>query len=301
MLVGQGPFGAEVLQQLIQKGEEVVGVFSTTGRQGDRVQEMADKFGVPLWRVSSMKGPDVHLNYSRLAPDLGVMAFVTDIVPGRILTYPRLGTIQYHPSLLPKHRGGSAINWAIIKGETRTGMTVFWPDEGIDTGPILLQKSVDISPDDTVGTLYFNKLYPIGIESLLEAVDLVRRGIAPRIPQDESQATYEKLCDESDTAIDWSQSTRDIYNLIRGCNPQPGACTRMCVKPVKIFDSEPCAGTTKMGKPGQVLGVSGSGINIATGDGAILVKRVQPESMPKTEAAKYAESAGLKPGVVLGT
>jgi len=300
VLIGQAAFGAQVLEQLVQGEEKVVSAFIPAGRRGEPVQEVAKKLGVPIYQVSTMKDPQVYLDYCQLSPDLGVMAFVTDIVPDKILNCPKLGTIQYHPSLLPKHRGGSAINWAIIKGETRTGVTIFWPDGGIDTGPILMQKEVDISPDDTVGSLYFNKLFPIGVQSLVEAVALVRQGTAPRIPQDESQATYEGLCDEREAKIDWLQSLQKTYNLIRGTNPQPGAYTYLHSRKVKVFDSE-LSGDAERGEPGQVLDISESGIKIATGDGAILVKRVQAESMPKTESIKYAKLVKLKIGTMLGT
>ena len=136
-----------------------------------------------------MRDPEVYEEFRKLKPDLNVLAFVTDIIPQRVLDLPRLGSIQYHPSLLPKHRGGSAINWAVINGETKTGLTIFWPDKGIDTGPILLQKEVEIGPDDTVGSLYFNKLFPLGVEALAESVQLVREGKAPRIAQDEAEAS----------------------------------------------------------------------------------------------------------------
>ena len=143
--------------------------------------------------------------FRALAPDLQVMAFVTLIVPAEFLSIPTHGTIQYHPSLLPRHRGRSAINWPIIAGETETGLSVFWPDGGIDTGDILLQKTTPIAPDDTLGSVYFERLFPMGVEALLEAVDLVAAGTAPRIPQDESLATYEGPCERANARIDWGK------------------------------------------------------------------------------------------------
>ena len=207
--IGQAAFGEAVLQKLTERGEEVVAVYTPPDSAGKRnpLKETAMQMGIPVFQPRSMRVPDVYEEYKRLKPDLNVMAFVTSVLPGSILDYPSMGTIQYHPSLLPKHRGGSAINWVIINGETKTGITIFWPDKGIDTGPILLQKEVEISPDDTVGSLYFEKLFPLGIEALAEAVELVKKGAAPRIPQDESQATYEGLCTEKDAIINWSAPT----------------------------------------------------------------------------------------------
>jgi methionyl-tRNA formyltransferase len=227
------------------------------------------------------------------------MAYVTDIIPESILNYPKLGTIQYHPSLLPKHRGGSAINWAIINGETKTGITIFWPDRRIDTGPILLQKEMDISSDDTVGSLYFNKLFPLGVEALVESIELVKKGIAPRIPQDESQASYEGLCTKKESVIHWFQPVTKVYNLIRGTNPQPGAITHFQGKRLKIFDSELLAGSIS-GLPGEIVNTTKQGFAVAAINGAILVKRVQVEGFAKIASPEFAEQAHLKVGDRLG-
>src|SRR4030043_1367661 len=196
IIVGQGPFGEKVLQALIQKGEEVVGPFSPPDKGGEPLKILAEKSGVPFFRPKLMKDPQVYDDNVKLKPELAILAFVTDIIPEKLLSVPSLGTICYHPSILPRHRGASAINWAIIQGDTRTGLTIFWVDKGIDTGPILLQKEVEIGPEETTGSLYFNKLFSMGIEAIVEAVDLIKKGKAPRIPQDESQATYEPPCDD---------------------------------------------------------------------------------------------------------
>ena len=210
VLIGQAAFGEKTLEALLEVGEEMVGVYmppDTPGRDNSFKQQ-AFQLGVPVFQPERMRSPEVYDSYVKLKPDLNVMAFVTDIVPESILNYPKLSTIQYHPSLLPRHRGGSAINWAVINGETRTGLTIFWPDKGIDTGPILLRKEVDILPDDTVGSLYFKKLFPLGIEAIKESVELIRQGKAPRTPQDESRATYEGLCTQA--TIDWNQPVLKI-------------------------------------------------------------------------------------------
>jgi methionyl-tRNA formyltransferase len=300
-LIGQAAFGQRILEELLKRGEEVVGVYvpPDTGGRADPLKELAQKENIPVFQPKRMRDPGVFTDYVKLQPDLNVMAFVTDIVPESILKYPRLGTIQYHPSLLPKHRGGSAINWPIINGETKTGLTIFWPDKGIDTGPILLQKAVEISPDDTVSSLYFDKLFPLGVEALMEALDLVEKGTAPKIPQDESAATYEGLCREEDAIIDWSQPATKIYNLIRGTNPQPGATTYFGGKKLKIFDSEPRPGPVDKAA-GKIIEITEQGLLVATRDGAILVKRVQPEASPKIMAPEYIRSVGLKVGDKLG-
>lgn len=299
VLIGQAAFGEKTLEALVEMGEEVVGVYmppDIPGRENS-FKQRALRLVIPIFQPGKMRAPEVYDNYVKLKPDLNVMAFVTDIVPESILNYPRLGTIQYHPSLLPRHRGGSAINWAVINGETRTGLTIFWPDKGIDTGPILLQKEVDIAPDDTVGSLYFKKLFPLGIEAIKESVALIKQGKAPRIPQDEAQATYEGLCTQA--TVDWNEPVPEIYNLIRGTNPQPGATTSYHGANFKVFDAELRTGETK-GSPGEIIEITEAGFLVAAPGGAILVKRVQPAGSPKIAAADFIAQSGLKAGDCLG-
>lgn len=301
VVIGQAPFGALVLEKLIERGEEVVGVFAPPERRGrpDPLAEAAQQKGVELHQVTSMKTDEVYDAIVRMQPDLGVMAFVTMIVPERVLYQPKYDTIQYHPSILPRHRGASAINWAIIEGDAKTGLTIFWPDKGLDTGPVLLQKEVDIGPDDTVGTLYFNHLYPMGVDAMLESVDLVKEGKALRIVQDESQATYEGICKPEDGVIDWSKPAQTVYNLIRGTNPQPGASTQIKDQTVKIFDSELQAGDTGEA-PGEVVSVEEDGFTVAAQSGAIKVKRVQPPESKKIMAPEYIKQSGLNVGDRMG-
>ncbi len=300
-LIGQAAFGEAVLKALLERGEVVVGVYvppDVPGRR-DPLKELALSAGIPVFQPPRMRAPQVCASYKELDPDLGVMAFVTDIVPEAILSCPRLGTIQYHPSLLPKHRGASAINWAIINGDSRTGLTIFWPDKGIDTGPILLQREVAIDPDDTVGSLYFNKLFPLGVEAVMEAVEAVKTGTAPRLAQDESQATYEPPCREEHAIIQWAQPASQVYNLIRGTNPQPGATTYFGGGKLKIFDCE-LHPSVRQANPGEIIAVTDEGFLIAALGGAILVKRVQPSGSPKIAASEFVASAKLEAGARLG-
>ncbi|MDP7239812.1 MAG: methionyl-tRNA formyltransferase, partial [Dehalococcoidia bacterium] len=253
VLTGQAAFGAQVLEALIKRGDEVVGVF--TGQQpgaAGPLKEVAEKSGLPLFQPARMKDPEVYEQFRNLNADLGVLAFVTDIVPGNVLRCPRLGSIQYHPSLLPRHRGASAMHWAVIDGDVRTGLTVFWADEGIDTGNILLQKEAEIGPDDTMGTLYFNKLFPLGVEAMVEAVGLVAQGRAPSVAQDHSQATYEPPCGEEHARVDWYRPMAQVYNLIRGTNPQPGAFTTLRGEKIKLFDAVSLPGGSAGDFPGAV-------------------------------------------------
>jgi methionyl-tRNA formyltransferase len=298
---GQQAFGRAVLERLVERGEDVVGAFCAPDRDGrpdDPLKEFALEKGLTLHQPASWKTEDAAELMQSFAPDLCVMAYVTLLVPQPVLDIPKLGTIQYHPSLLPLHRGPSSINWPIIQGETKTGLTIFWPDEGLDEGPVLLQKGVAIASDDTLGSLYFNHLFPMGVDAMLEAVDLVRDGKAPRVEQDHSQATYESWCRKADAEIDWSKSAPEVYNLVRGTNPQPGAWTKVGENELKIFDCNPAEAS---GAPGEVAGMTEEGFTVACGDGGLLVRRVRPHDGGKVSAADYVASAGLTVGARLGT
>ncbi len=304
VLIGQAAFGEAVFKALRQRGDEIVGVYvppEAPGRRPDPLKLAAIMANIPVYQPRRMRDPEVEQQMQALGADLGVMAFVTDIIPARIFAIPRLGTIQYHPSLLPRHRGGSAINWAIIQGDGRTGLTIFWPDGGIDTGPILLEREVEISPDDTAGSLYFEKLFPIGVEAMVQAVELVEKGQAPHIPQSEAHATAEPLCTLDHTGIDWCQPRQAVYNLIRGANPQPGAATTFRSLPIRIFDSARWEGPIASGAPGEIIDITEDGVLVATGDLPILVKRVQPGSAGKTTAGEWTASEEVRAGELFGT
>ncbi len=259
------------------------------------MKDVAERFDISLFRPDRMKNPQVYDEYVQLRPDLSMLAFVTDIIPERLLSVPSLGTICYHPSLLPRHRGASAINWAIINGDTRTGLTIFWVDEGTDTGPILLQKEVDISPDDTTGSLYFNALFPMGVEAMVEAVELIKKGEAPRIPQDESEATYEPPCDDTVASIDWKNSSKDLYNLIRGCDPQPGAYSTLKGRKIRLYAARLYHEAT--GKsPGEVISLEKAEIWVAARDGVIAIGKLRVDKGEKMEATEFTKSINLTRG-----
>lgn len=298
VLLGQAAFAATVFKKLLENGKDVIAVYTPADTNGDVVEEAANTLRVPVFRPLGMNDSQVIDNFIKLKADLAIMAFVTEIIPLEVLMIPKLGAIQYHPSLLPRHRGGSSLNWSIIQGDAKTGVTIFWPDEGIDTGPVLLQKEVDISPTDTQGSLYFDKLFPLGVEALTDAVDLIERGIAPRIPQDESQATYERLFTESDTVLDWSLPATKIFDLIRGSNPRPGASTSLRGKQLRIFDSKLVVGNSGRTQ-GQVIGMDAESFTIAAGEEAIQVKRVQYGMSTKITAKEFIQLVGLKKGDLL--
>jgi methionyl-tRNA formyltransferase len=299
IVVGQGPFGEKVSEALIKKGEQLVGVFCPPDKRGEAMKALAEKSGIDLSRPTLMKDPRVYDEFLMLRPDLVVLAFVTDIIPERLLTVPSVGTICYHPSLLPRHRGASGINWAIIQGDTRTGLTVFWADKGIDTGPILLQKEVEIGLEDTTGSLYFNRLFPMGVDAMVEAVELIKKGEAPRIPQDESKATYEPPCDDRVAAVNFAKPVKEVYNLVRGCDPQPGAYTTFKGKKVRLYDASPGSGPGER-ISGEIVSIEEKGLVVSLKGGTIRIGKVRVDKGEKVGPSEFARLVDLKLGDRLG-
>lgn len=293
---GQEAFGKAVLEKLLERGETVAAVFCAPDKEGkarDPLAAFAEEKGLPLHQPKSWKTPEALELIRSYKPDLCVMAYVLLFVPQPVILAPTHGSIQYHPSLLPMHRGPSSINWPIAMGATTTGLTIFYPNDGLDEGDILLQKTCDIGPDETLGDVYFKKLFPMGVDAMMEAVDLVGAGKAPRIVQDLSKGSYESWFKKDLAQIDWSKPVAEVYNLIRATNPAPGAWASIKGTTVDIYDSVRVDGT---GVPGSILGVTDHGLTVASGGGAILVKRLRPAKGPKLEAHAYAAVAGLKPG-----
>jgi methionyl-tRNA formyltransferase len=301
---GQQAFGKSVLEALLERSEDVIAVYCAPDpKQGGRLdplKEAALARHLPVYQPRSFRNkPEVWEEFAQLKADLCVMAYVTLFIPEEMLHLPTHGTIQYHPSLLPRHRGPSSINWPIIWGETQTGLSIFWPDNGLDTGPVLLQKDVEILDTDTLGSLYFDRLYPLGVTAMLEAVDLVRAGQAPKIVQDETQATYEGWCKVEHVQIDWHKPLQEVWNLIRGADPQPGAWTTYDGATVQIYDAKKYVGTMT-GRPGEVTAVTEASFTVAAAGGQIEVLRVRPAGGQKISAAAFASSVGLRPGAQLG-
>jgi methionyl-tRNA formyltransferase len=298
LLIGQAAFGAKVLESLLERNENIIGVYAPPDRPGGRTDPLKDAAvskGIDVFQPATYKDDQVFAEYKELKPDLTVMAFVTDIIPARFFEVPTHGTINYHPSILPRHRGASAINWAVIMGDTRTGLSIFWPDGGIDTGLILLQKEIEIGPKDTTGALYFNHLFPMGVDAILESIDLVKAGKAPKIPQDEAGATYEPPCDDRVAGIDWDKPAGELYNLVRGCDPQPGAFALLNGEKVRFYGAQILEESTDKA-PGTILAVDDQGIHVAVSGGKLVAGKVRTAKGKKVAAAEFATEQGLKAG-----
>ncbi len=323
---GQAPFGRDVLVRLLEAGHEIVGVYAPPEQAGSRsgpgaqrgeaerssqrpgarpdpTAEEAEKRGLRLFRHAAMRKktgeaiPSRIAEHASLGADLNVLAFVTMILPREIVDAPRFGSLCFHPSLLPKYRGGNALAWQIILGAREAGVTVFKPDAGVDTGPIVVQKGpVPILPHHTAASLYFESLYALGVEATVEAVARVAEGRARYTPQDEGAASFQGLVDDRVARIDWSRSARELDCLIRGCDPNPGAHALRGDQPVRLFGCTFAEGFDFSAPSGTLLGVDAKGARIAARGGVLQVAKLKLGDGPKLAAAE----AGIAPGERLG-
>jgi methionyl-tRNA formyltransferase len=303
-IVGQQDFGKAVLEAFLARGDQVAGVFCAPEKPGARTDALkvaAQEKGVEVFQFPSLKSEEARTSLKKLAPDLGIMAFVLQFAPQDFVTIPKHGTIQYHPSLLPKYRGPSSINWPIIRGDSKTGLTIFRPTDGLDEGPVILQKETPIAPDDTLGTVYFDRLFPMGVEAMLEAADLVVNNKHQEVVQDESKATYEGWCRKAEARLNWANHVDFVYNTVRGCNPAPGAWTTLDGKELQIFDARKHAVRTfgaVRGKIGEVVEVTPQSFQITAQGGRVEVQRAKLGDGKKVAAAELLTSGAIKPGMI---
>jgi methionyl-tRNA formyltransferase len=301
-LIGQQAFGRAALDAFREHGDTVAGVFVAPEKPGtkpDPLRARAEELGIPVFQFQRYSSEDALGTLRGLAVDLGVMAYVTQFVPQTFVTIPKHGTIQFHPSLLPAHRGPSSINWPIMLGKRETGLSIFRPSDGLDEGPIVLQKKIAIAPDDTLGSVYFDRIFPQGVAALIEAAELVVAGRAAERVQDEAQASYEGWVREAESRIAWGHPLDVVYNLIRGCNPQPGAWTLLAGKRLQIFDARKIPARTfasvKGLKLGQVAAMTAEGFTVHAQGGFVEVLRCRIDNGAKVAG----KDAGVTPGSLL--
>ncbi|MDE0524865.1 MAG: methionyl-tRNA formyltransferase [Boseongicola sp.] len=301
IVMGQQAFGKDCLARILDEGhDEVVAVYCEPDRDGrpvDPIKEFALEKSLPVLQPGDFNDEATLEELASLNADLMIMAFVNIFVPEAARDTPRLGSICFHPSLLPLHRGPSAVNWPIIKGATKSGYSWFYPTDGLDEGDCLMQWECEVGPDDTVIDLYFKKIYPPAVESVIKVCDLFRTGRPPRIVPNETEATYERRCTKRHSRIDWNKPVEQVYNLIRGTNPAPGAWTIHNGQELGIFD---CARAEGDGISSRVMDVNDEGITVQCVGGRIQIKRVRPSGAGKIPAAEWATEAGISKGDVLG-
>jgi len=275
-LIGQSVFGTEVYKALRQDGHEIVGVFTIPDKNGrpDPLAVEAEKDGAKVFKFPRWRQKDTPLiadvfdQYKACGAQLNVLAFCSQFIPMPVIEYPVHKSIVYHPSLLPKHRGASAINWTLMEGDAKAGFSIFWADDGLDTGPILLQKSTDVQPNDNVDTLYNRFMFPEGIKAMAEAVRLIALGTAPCIPQPEEGASYDPIWKKKEVGqIPWDKmkTAQQLHNFIRGNDKVPGAWTSIDGVEVTFFNSSLWTSSIPTGDSVEVSGSEYSAIVHADG------------------------------------
>lgn len=305
-IIGQQDFGKAVLEAFLARGDTVAGVFVAPEKEGARPDPMkvaAAEKGLKVFQFPSLKSPEAAQAMKDLDADIGVMAFVLQFAPQEFVNIPKHGTIQFHPSLLPKYRGPSSINWPISRGEKKTGLTIFRPTDGLDEGPVVLQKETPVSENDTLGTVYFERLFPMGVAAMVEAADLVVAGKHQEVVQDEGQASYEGWFRANEAKVNWHNHVDSIHDLIRASDPAPGAWTTLGGKKLQLFGSKKHLARTfsaVRGKIGEITEIGAESIRITAQGGQVEVSRVKPEEGKKVAAAEWAKSAGVTSGTLLG-
>jgi methionyl-tRNA formyltransferase len=301
-LIGSADFGKAALEAFLDRGDEVVAVFcppdNPKSTKPEVLKEAAIAKGLAPLQFASLKGPEAAQAMIDSKADICVMAYVLQFVPQELCKIPKHGTIQYHPSLLPKYRGPSAINWAIALGEEKTGLTIFRPSDGLDEGEVILQKEVVIGPNDTLGKVYFDHLFPVGIKALLEAADLVVANQHQEVIQDESLANYEGWFGVDAAQIHWATHINQIFNLIRASNPAPGAWTKFGEQKVQIYDCHKHVVATfgaVKGKPGEITQITSDSFFVACHGGQIEVLKAKGAS-GKVTGAELAKELNLELG-----
>ena len=299
-IFGQAAFARDVTEGIAEAGHEIVGVYAPPdGGRPDPLAALAEERGWSAFRYKRFrkKGqaiPEIVDEYLALGAELNVLPFTTAILPPEIVDAPRLHSICFHPSILPAYRGGAALAWQIMLGATESGVTVFRPDEGVDTGPILVQKrGAAISPTDTTASLYFDKLYPMGVAAVLEAVALIDSGKASFQPQAEEGASHQGLVNDEVARIDWGRSAQEIARQIRGCDPQPGAHCESAGESVRLYDARLESGAAE-GDAGSVCAFEDGRMKIACKDGAVSVGKARVGDAKKGPAGDCGLEVGAR-------
>lgn len=303
--MGTPEFAVPSLKALIESEHEVVSVVAQPDKPKGRGRKLtpppskvlAEEYGIPVLQPDKIKTKEFLAELELLVPDLICVTAYGKILPKDILDLPVHGCINVHASLLPKYRGAAPITWAIVRGERVTGITTMLMDEGMDTGDMLLKEEIQIDDNDDAGTLS-DKLSQIGGTLLIRTISDLQQGKLYPEKQDESQATYAPMLKKSDGEINWSQTSMDIRNLIRGMNPWPGSYTTLEGKTLKIYKARVSQG---VGKPGEVLQSASGVLRIATGDGGLEIIELQIEGGKRLDTKSFLSGRNIQIGAVLGS
>lgn len=304
--MGTPEFAIPSLRILLENNYPIVGVVTQPDRPKGRgriltpppIKVFASAWNLHILQPENVKDAEFIEEVRRINPDLIVVNAFGQILPLALLEIPHLGSLNVHPSLLPKYRGAAPIHWALIRGEDVTGVTVMRMDEGMDTGDILMQEETPIGPEETFGELS-ERLSLMGASLLLRTLDTVVKGMEKRIPQSSHQASYAPRLKKSDCQIDWSSSARNIVNLVRGLSPEPSAYTFLSGKLLKILRAS-CSDEPVKEQPGMVVGETELGLRVAAKDRYVYVTEVQMENRKKMTIHEFLRGFRIPPGTVLG-
>ena len=291
VFMGTPDFAVPCLARLLADGHRLPAVFSQPDKPRGRgytltppsVKQLALEHAIPVYQPAGLRDGQALSILRELAPDLIVVVAYGKILPPAILELPALGCVNVHASLLPELRGAAPIQWSVINGDTRTGITTMFMAEGLDTGDIILQRETSIGPEETAGEL-FDRLSLLGAQCLAETLPLLSGGQAPRMPQDDTRATYAPMIDKSVCAIDFTKSAQAICNLVRGLNPAPCAHTHLEGRLLKIHKARPVDACS--GEAGALLDTKR--LIVGCGDGAVELLTVQPEGKRAMDGAAFA-------------
>jgi methionyl-tRNA formyltransferase len=312
VFLGSGAFAIPCLEGLLDSGHDVAAVVTQPDRRKGRgkglapppLKPVAESRSLPILQPRRVREPEPQEALRRLAPDLQVVVAFGQILPRSVIDIAPLGTVNVHASLLPKLRGAAPIQWAIARGERETGVSTMLIDEGLDTGPVLLQRATPIAPDETAIELE-PRLARLGADVLLETVRGLGAGTLTASPQDHRRATLAPLLKKEDGRLDWSRPATELHCRIRGFRPWPGTFSSLEGRTVKILKARPVGNVREprrgAGAPGTLLDLTPEGLVVACGEGSrLLVTEVQPESRRPMAAAAFAAGARLHPGHVFG-
>jgi methionyl-tRNA formyltransferase len=304
VFMGTPEFACPTLRTLIEHGEQVVAVVTQPDRPKGRGQQtlpppvklLAQEHGIPVLQPVKVRHPDAIEEIRLLSPDLIVVVAFGQILPKALLEIPARGCINVHASLLPRYRGAAPLNWCIINGETETGVTTMMMDVGLDTGDMLLKSATPIDPDEDTSSLH-DRLSRIGAELLAETLDQLSEGRLVPEKQDDALTCYAPMLKKEDGLIDWGKDAPGIKNLVRGMTPWPGAYSYLDDKLLKVYRVQSASG---QGTPGEVLAVGRDGIEVACGEGSVVIHELQLEGKKRLPAAEFLAGCKLEPGASLG-
>ena len=303
VFMGTPDFALQTLQGLIDAGCKMVGVYTQPDRPKGRgkqlaappVKELAQKYDIPVYQPLKLRQSEAVAELEALAPDLIVVVAYGQILPKSVLEIPAHGCINVHASLLPKYRGAAPINKAIIDGETETGITTMYMDVGLDTGDMLVKKTLAIGPEETAGELH-DRLASLGRETMEETLRQLCAGTLQREVQDDEQSTYASLMKKEDGRIDWSRSAQEIHNHVRGLDPWPGAYTTINGELLKLAETSPEAAE---GLPGNVIAADKNGVCVACGSGSLRIQQLQLAGRKRLAAADFLRGCPLEAGAMM--